>query len=319
MAETARQKKDEKIPIIIFHINLFDHVLPDSTFCSGRYGFLQFYLQYFNSIQLSEMKLPSFIQTNLNLSLQLINSDSSYTFSFLCNKYNSTAIENGLDLDKAIAETRINIPILIRVKQKGDVIFEGDTINGKTSFINKFKTIAKNRQLNDITHGLSGYLSLIESMSFPEIIRMGFPEIEILGKGIQQTFTNKEYEINDKEVFNDFLFDYQDTIKISRKTELKIINSIDIIERNYSKVVSETELKSYILDKYPKAWAKMKIDSTTLEPFRKKLDNFKPVYQEIIKTVLSNKNKVIKMVDYKNDEEIMLMGGTLIHCVISKE
>ena len=129
------------------------------------------------------------------------------------------------------------------------------------------------------------------------------------------------FEINDKEIFNDILFEYSDTIKLSRKTALTInrINNDDI-ETVFKKVVSETELKDYITEKYPKAWSKMKISHPEIDftPGEQKLKLFEPKYREIVKILTLNNGKELKTIEYHNDEEIMLMGGTNIECIISK-
>lgn|GEM_PF-5335893 len=175
--------------------------------------------------------------------------------------------------------------------------------------------------MDDIYDGLTQqYLSTIESYSFRDIILIAFPEIEILGKSLGQILTNKEYEINDKEVFHDpFMFNSQDTIRLSRKTSIEIKSSVDTIETIYSKAILETDLKNYVLDKFLRAWRKLGVNHKIIKPLKKKLAIFEPSCRKVIKTVVSKKTNNLAMIDYIDEEKVLVTGGTRVHCIIVKE
>ena len=277
---------------------------------------------YKTSIQLSEFKFPSYIESISKVGFISINkTDSSLTFFWICKEYKNSATDSGIELDKAIVETIIDFPILFSIKKNGSILIEGDTIQSKESYIRKFNSIAKGLNLNDENDDLAGYLSSLRYFSFPDIIKIKLPEIEIFGKAIAHTLSKKTFEINDKEIFNDIFFDSSDTIKLSKKTTKTItkINSTEI-ESVYRREVSESELKNYISEKYPKAWIQMKISNPEMDfaPFEEKLKSFNPLYREIVRVLTTNTGKTLKSIEYYNDEEIMLTGGINIVCIISK-
>jgi hypothetical protein len=266
--------------------------------------------------------MPSYSESISKVGLKSINkSDGSLTFFWICKEYKNTSTDSGLGLDKAIVQTIIDFPVLFSVSKEGIISIKGDTVENKEIYISKFKSVAKNFNLNDESNGLAGYLSSLTYFSFPDIIKIRLPEIEIFGKAIAHALSNKMFEVDDKEIFNDILFNSSDTIKLSRKTTkmIKQINSTDT-EIVYRKEVSENELKNYVSEKYPKAWSKMKVTSPEIDftSFEQKLKLFNPLYREIVTILTTTNKRELKNIEYYNDEEIMLMGGTNIACTISK-
>lgn len=264
-------------------------------------------------VQLSEMKLPTYIKSTFKFGLH---STNPKIYFFHCKEYRNSASDNGYDYDQQLNNILLEEPILFSTNEKGSVVIEGDTLGYKAAYIRKYRGVL--HKFND-SESSSSWL---DEWSLSDILTIKHPELVIIGKVIATNLSKSAFEINDKEVFNDMLVNYADTIKLSRKTSLTSYKTKrGITKTMFQRAVSESELKAYISEKYPISWKMLREGHPEIDtkPFEEKLKTFQPLYREIIGVETSHNRKKLYRIDYQNDEAVLLMGGTNIQCVILRQ